>query len=407
MTVRNLYPIIKPTILWDFARSRVINPGLSFTRATLGTYQDATGVWREASVNQPRLSFNPTTGACAGVIMESQRVNGIRNPRAEGGAVATNWSLTASANGVTITDIGTVVLNGVSCRAATVVGTCTSSFNISFIADTGSVSAALTGQLWTHSAHMLKQINSGANPNISLRILERSSAGAQLVAQGGTVQSVTNSLSRFSQTFTVTNSATAFVVPLVTLGAITGQTYNLVWYYGWPQLEQGAFVTTPILPPVGSPAQSTRAADSLTLTPSTTDVNTGTWMVSGSTVASGAQPMLSVDDGTVNNQIAIYTSGTDPKLTVTASSITQVDLDGGTVVSLTPFAGVVAYAVNNVAVSVNGGTAQTDTSVTLPTTTRILVGADSTGNTLTGVVRRLAYYNQTLSTSQTQALSKL
>lgn len=48
---------------------------ITFTRASAGTYFDATGVLQVAAVNQPRFDHDPVTGAPLGILIEEQRTN--------------------------------------------------------------------------------------------------------------------------------------------------------------------------------------------------------------------------------------------------------------------------------------------------------------------------------------------
>jgi len=65
-----------------------------------------------------------------------------------------------------------------------------------------------------------------------------------------------------------------------------------------------------------------------------------------------------------------------------------------------------AYAVNNFAFVRDAGTVQTDTSGTLPTVTRLYIGANALGaSQWTGYVRRITYYPRRLSNSELQGIT--
>jgi hypothetical protein len=132
----------------------------------------------------------------------------------------------------------------------------------------------------------------------------------------------------------------------------------------------------------------------------------GTIIIQGSTLASGTQPMVRFDDNTVNEQIAMFTSGVDPKFTVTDGGTPQADLDTGTVTANTRFKLAAAYAANDFAACVNGLVVQTDVTGTIPTVDRMRMGTDLSANQLVGYMDRIAYYDERLTNDQLQSLTK-
>jgi hypothetical protein len=62
---------------------------------------------------------------------------------------------------------------------------------------------------------------------------------------------------------------------------------------------------------------------------------------------------------------------------------------------------------NDYGTSVNGGAAATDTTYTVPSPDRLIIGAAGyfLGSRLNGYIRRIAYYNTRLTNAQLQALT--
>ena len=58
-------------------------------------------------------------------------------------------------------------------------------------------------------------------------------------------------------------ATTTGVAHQLLIGVTSGAAVDITFDLYWPQLEQGEFATSPILPPVGTVAASTRAADLL------------------------------------------------------------------------------------------------------------------------------------------------
>lgn len=62
--------------------------GVTFSRASAGTYFDSTGTLQSATTNAPRFDYNPSTLALRGLLIEDQRTNGIVNSTMQGAVVA-------------------------------------------------------------------------------------------------------------------------------------------------------------------------------------------------------------------------------------------------------------------------------------------------------------------------------
>ena len=66
---------VKPTLNLDFANSKSLDPRITFTRATIGSYYDADGILKIASSGTPRFDHNPVTGESLGLLVEELRPN--------------------------------------------------------------------------------------------------------------------------------------------------------------------------------------------------------------------------------------------------------------------------------------------------------------------------------------------
>ena len=70
------------------------------------------------------------------------------------------------------------------------------------------------------------------------------------------------------------------------------------------------------------------------------------------------------------------------------------------------FKSIIAYKVNDIAMTANGATVSTDTSATIPTVNRIFIGGfEGVSNFLNGHIRQIAYYNTRLPNAQLQTLT--
>lgn len=77
MTIKHLYPTTKPTLDFNFAASRQLDPRITFTRSSIGTYIDEDGTLQYAAEDEPRFDHDPITGESLGLLTEAARTNSI------------------------------------------------------------------------------------------------------------------------------------------------------------------------------------------------------------------------------------------------------------------------------------------------------------------------------------------
>lgn len=68
-------PLSRPQALFDFAGSGIIDPRLTFTRASTATRTNKLGYIETVPSGIPRIDYNPITGAIRGVLIEQQSTN--------------------------------------------------------------------------------------------------------------------------------------------------------------------------------------------------------------------------------------------------------------------------------------------------------------------------------------------
>jgi hypothetical protein len=189
----------------------------------------------------------------------------------------------------------------------------------------------------------------------------------------------------------------------ITPNALTGSaTINI---YG-TQLEAGAFATSYIPTTTTS---LTRNADVVSMT----GANFSSWYnaTSGAILArsrqsviTGTRPSIYISDGTADNIISLRGLAANPELYIKATT-DQAQIDAGTLTANSSFGLVGAWTTDNCAAAINGGAAVTDTSATIPTVDRMLIGSDGT-NYLNGQVERISYWPQRIINAEAQAFSK-
>jgi hypothetical protein len=69
------FPNVLPTLDLDFANSKTLDPRITFTRASGGSYVGADGLIKYAGVNEARFDHDPATGESLGLLIEESRQN--------------------------------------------------------------------------------------------------------------------------------------------------------------------------------------------------------------------------------------------------------------------------------------------------------------------------------------------
>jgi len=75
MTIKSLYPASRPALGIDFAKTKRLDPRVTYTRASTATYVDNGGVIRTAGSGVARFDHNPSTGESLGLLVEEARTN--------------------------------------------------------------------------------------------------------------------------------------------------------------------------------------------------------------------------------------------------------------------------------------------------------------------------------------------
>lgn len=269
--VRNLFR--GASLNMNFAGTDTLDPRITFTRASTGTRINASGVMVSEAINGPRFDYDPVTLQPKGLLIEEQRTNSIRNNTMAGavagtpGTLPTNWLYEGSGLGTLSQQVvGVGVSNGINYVDLRLFGT-TSTPGLPICQESRTAAAATSGQTWVLSTFLA--IVGGSLNNIStiqIRQTGRTSAGAvsEVLAGSDIKASLTSTLQRFSQSGTYVNATTAFAQPTAAnIFFASGVTIDITLRIGMPQLELGAFATSPI---PTTTAAATRAADVAVMT---------------------------------------------------------------------------------------------------------------------------------------------
>ncbi len=400
-----------PTLDLNFALTKTLDPRITFTRASSGTFFDSNGVIQTAPVNTPRFDHNPLTRESLGLLIEEQRTNSIRNNTMVGavagtpGTLPTNWFTYTSLTGLTHQIVGTGIENGITYIDYKLSGTASGvgSYNL-FLEALGQI-VATPSQVWTSSGYFKLVTGSLTNiVNIACGSQSRTAAGG-FIAQYSTSFTADSTLKRSSNTTPALPATTERVVPVIIINVSAAAAIDLTLRIGLPQLELGAFATS-VIPT--TTAAATRSADVASITgtnfSSWYNQTQGTFFADAtSNATSGARQILTaqIAGGYDRHQVTVYST----VAAMVNAGVVQATI-GTNLTSL--MKGAYAYATNDFAVSVSGAAVVTDTSGTVPTTLTYATFGKfdfGGGESINGYIRRITYFNRRLANSELQLLS--
>jgi hypothetical protein len=387
---------------------------VTFTRASSGTFVDSAGVIQTASTDVPRFDHNPTTGESLGLLVEEQRTNSIRNNTGVGavagtpGTLPTNWSGTLTANGLTGSVTGTGTENGVNYIDFSVTGTTTAAG--ASLVQFDSAIGATASQAWALSSYARIAAGSfpGSGVNLSLAIRENDSGSVFLRQSITSISAATSQLARIALVVT-TGASTAFVLPCLRIATTSSPTaVSFTIRIGLPQLELGAFATSPI---PTTTATVTRSADVCSISGS----NFSAWYrqdegtLYGDFNPKSGGGAFGFDDTTSNERIRLGHNGTTTAQFVVVDGNT-VQCGLATPASSFPLSATgrvaAAYAVNDFALYANTIAATPDTSGTLPIATQATIGNAQASSSINGTIRRLVFWPRRLPDSTLQTVTQ-
>lgn len=403
---------VLPRMALDFTTAS-LDSRVTVTRAlNTATRINSSGYIETVNANLPRFDYSPTSvGTCRGLLIEESRANLVLQ---SSDFTTASWTKTDT----TLTTAAGTAPDGTNTATLMTQGSAaTSEVWQSFVVGAGNtVTYSRYVKIGNAQWYML-QIRNGGATSFSYAFFDltngvvgaTSSSGGFATLSGSTITNVGNGW--FRVTFTVMIGA-AFGTAVFSSSSV-GANNNAAplsggTRYEWGcQAEVGAFATSYIPTTATS---LTRNADVVTMT----GTNFSGWWVAttGSATAqylpsivSGIRPVVQFDDNTANNIIALRGNTTNPELYI-RSTTDQAQIDAGTIAANTNYGLSGAWNTNDCAAAINGGSAVTDTSVTIPTVTQARLGSDGT-NYLNGQLQTIRYWPQRIINAEVQAFSKL
>ncbi|CAH1671217.1 phage head spike fiber domain-containing protein [Chelatococcus asaccharovorans] len=384
--------------------------GATFSRATPAAFWGEGSDLQAAGIDAPRFEYRFNSGIADGLLLEGARTNAIRNSIltgvapgviGSGGAWPTNWQ-NGGASGLTRTMSAPYQYRGMTCIDVRYAGTATDTGGYPLIFEPPSVIAASSGQNWTMSAYLALVAGSMANiTNFRFYIPPQPSGVA--AASTSIVPELTSELKRFAFSFSFATAIT-HIQPRFAMNHAVGAAIDFTLRVGLPQMELGAFSSSPIATETGAVE---RGADHLQCPrPGLSPVSR---MLTARAAGgkAGDQVLWQADDGSEANSHRLLRDATGMlRYIVTTTGTPQANLALGSVADGALFKVAVRAAPNDFAGSLNGGAVVTDTSGTLPSiTTERWGGGAAPGVEWWGALASEVEFNATLANADLQALS--
>lgn len=370
---------------------------IQFSRASGAVLFDASGNVVEVGNHIPRFNNYTPMGIASSVLrllIEEQRTNIITNPRAEGtaGSVPTLWG-SVLATGMTAVLSFTTLMNFNALR--TRISGQASGTIASWPWATASGGGATVPSRRTVTSAFLRMQDSTIlyNGNTQFRGSYRNSSDIAVSATPTINTNITQPTSTLARQYGVqlgsADAATAKLQTTLVAGVTTGNNYDFTLDQMLPQVEVDLtrdlyFPTSPILPAVGNPQFSSRAADRVAVSSSL--VNRGGGMVLGKAMlpylpATGTTATLfSITDDSSSNQfiVAVNSSGQLTVTTVVNGGAAVSATASGSVIAGTAFRFAAVWNGSTYRITLNGGSVAAVSNSALAGTLRMDIGAVST-----------------------------
>ncbi len=402
----------QPSLVLDFAGTGTLDPRVTFTRSTTGTYYNSSGVLTTAAINAPRFDYNPSTLAPLGLLIEQSSTNLDLYSQDFSNVIWVKNAATVTSGATTAPDgttTGTLLVpTAISTNHyVTQVVTFTGIGTFSFYAKAKEYTAVTLSNSPNNYIHF-----DLTNGNISTLGTGWGSASCTPVGNGWYRCTGTNST---SQTWgqTVIFALNSFISNGNTAPTFIGNGTSGVYIWG-AQLEALAFPTSYI--PTTS-AQVTRAADvdSMTGTNFSSWYNTaqGTFYIEYCHIAVGGNGRRvmqitstinisdSIDvlygigataDGTYMNSTGVSGAINNNIITPRPTTFTKITI---------------AFANNDYQAYASGSSAGSDTSFLMPLNmNQFSIGCNTSGSSqMSGWIKKISYYPTRLTNAQLQSLT--
>ena len=416
LEVTQEYPSIRPTLDLNFAATKVLDDRITFTRDGVGTYVGEDGLVKYASNNTPRFDHDPTTGESLGLLIEESRTNilGLSSDLTDNNG--NDWD---AVNG-TIAVNQTTAPDGTTTAASFTASAGNAEHSVVFaeLVPTGDVTASVWVKSNTYSIVsfvLYGEANSTVSYNISTETVYNQGSNVSRA----TITEYPNGWYRISATMNCTVSNSRAYRLYASTGNFNAGGSESFYYWG-PQVESGDFETS-YIPTYVSNTSVTRAADIAKITGTNFsdfyNQTEGTVFSShqqysgqGDTQNTYVYQIANADSSSVAFRLLDKNNYYSNPARLTATQWTNdVALQKPDVTNGERIRTAFACKVNDAAVSFDGATVLTDTSLDMNSgQIEMSIGAftQTPQAFLNGHIQQISYYNKRLPNAQLQGLTQ-
>ena len=410
MAIKDSYPAIRPSLDLNFAGSRMVDPRITFTRASTATYFDDKGVMLTAPAGVPRINFDQATLECNGLLIEEQRTNLLTYSERFDNAAWAKKSVTVTANAA-VTPDGTLSADKI------IEDTVNSEHHVRSQGISCAAGTYTMSVFWHESSDRspyLRVVHIGDTNDTSEVLFSKASLSLNQVSGNAVSASATNVGKGWwciALVFSILATRTVqYGVQLwSTTSVYTGNGTSGIYIWG-AQLEAGTFPTSYIKTEA---SQVTRAADNAVMT----GTNFSDWyrQDEGTVVAdyscfsaqSNSCPW-GLSDGTVSNYLVealVLASTPYSRIISSNAGVTQIN-ENFQATNFSMVRTVVGYSLNNTGMAQYGVLRPIDITFNPPTVDRLKIGGSGYfSDRFCGHIKRFSYYPRRLSDTNLQALS--
>lgn len=405
MTVKHLFPAVEPSLNLDFANSKKLDPRITFTRSSTGTYVDSNGVIKTAAANEARFDHDPVSGSSLGLLVEESRTNNLTYSAEFDNAAWTKTRTTITANAAVAPD-GTTTADKLIRNTDNNINVVYQTVSLSQTTYTLSTFAK-QGEYSFCTLNLPNTQGWDADRWISVDLTDGSYAVSSSAPTSTSVEEYPNGWYRIS----ITHAASATVTRggYIEARSTSGYGYQAgdgtsgIYIWG-TQLEAGSFPTS-YIPTSGSTV--TRSADVASMTgtnfSSWYNQSEGTILVTAKTPDT-ARVIFEFSNNT-NQQRILSSLGAGLDLYVVSNGAVEVSINNNP--WSTNFANVgFGVAENNFTLISNGTVLGVDTAGSMPDViTKLNLGSGYNSTVCTSHLSRFTYYPYRLTDAQLQALT--
>jgi hypothetical protein len=409
------YPEIRPTLDLNFARVKALDPRITFTRASGGSYVGADGLIKYAGVNEARFDHDPETGESLGLLVEEARTNLLLRSEEFDNAYWFKFSSFIVPNAVVAPD-------GTNTADKLVEDTTPNNNHIVFRGPLGLSSNVYTFSVYVKAAER-NEIVLRIDTNVTQRNVRFNLVEGTIVDVGDVsarIEYVGNGWYRCINTMNIAeeviNAALMLADSRFPLAFYTGDGTSGIYVWG-AQLEEGAFPTS-YIPTVAS--TRTRAADNASITGKNfsdwyrQDEGTvySSYITRVPTNANQNNVDFVIENATSTNRIIGWNNFSKQSVfSLVENNVANYIFLGSISKINTPVKKIIGIKDFDVKIYVGTDALIGDFASSIPdktprNLTRMFIGVGNGYSALNGTISRLTYYPKRLTNQQLQALTR-